>query len=121
MLAKAAFIRGIIPFGIMTVISIIMHYQKIDSFQVRSTFLVGLIITSVAASSVIYEVENWSLFKQSGIHFLIMLLTVLPVLLISGWFPLNTVLDYLKVVGLFLITGVVMWIVSYVVFGKLLS
>ena len=55
MLLKKSFIRGIIPFVIMTTLSIIMNYQGIDAFQVRSTFIVGLIITIVAAASVIYE------------------------------------------------------------------
>ena len=56
MLIKIAILRGIIPLIIMTIISIIMKYQGIDPFQVRGTFIVGIIIASVAASSVIYEI-----------------------------------------------------------------
>ena len=113
MLIKIAILRGIIPLIIMTIISIIMKYQGIDPFQVRGTFIVGIIIASVAAASVIYEIENWSLFKQSVIHFLIMLVTVLPLLYISGWYKLNSVLDYVKVFGIFLFVGIVLWTISY--------
>ncbi len=98
-----------------------MKYQGIDHFQVRGTFIVGIIIASVAAASVIYEIENWSLFKQSVIHFLIMLVTVLPCLYISGWYKLNNVLDYVKVFGIFLFVGIVLWTISYFIFGKTLT
>jgi len=121
MLIKKAILRGIIPLIIMTIISIIMKYQGIDSFQVRGTFIVGIIIALVAAASVIYEIENWSLFKQSVIHFLIMLVTVLPCLYISGWYKLNNVLDYVKVFGIFLFVGIVLWTISYFIFGKILT
>ena len=121
MLIKIAILRGIIPLIIMTIISIIMKYQGIDPFQVRGTFIVGIIIASVAAASVIYEIENWSLFKQSVIHFLIMLVTVLPLLYISGWYKLNSVLDHVKVFGIFLFVGIVLWTISYFIFGKTLT
>jgi threonine/homoserine efflux transporter RhtA len=116
-----ALIRGVIPFAIMTTIALIMRSQNVDSFQVKSTFMVGLIVTAVAAASVIYDVEKWSLSKQSGIHFLIMLVTVFPCLLLSGWFPLNSFLDYLKVFGIFVLVGAVLWSVFYFIFGKLLT
>ena len=51
-------IRGIIPFVIMSGISLIMVYQKLNSFQIKSTFLVGIIITLVSAASVIYEIDK---------------------------------------------------------------
>jgi len=116
-----AFIRGIIPFGIMSIISLIMKFQNMDHFQIKSTFLTGIIISVVAAASVIYDVEGWSLGKQSAIHFVIMSITVLPCLFISDWFPLNHLGDYVKVIGIFLVVGLILWTVSYFVFGKLLG
>ena len=121
MLIKRAIIRGIIPFIIMTAISLMMKYQGVDVFQVKSTFLLGIIVTSVAAASVIYEIENWSLLKQSVVHFVIMLVTVFPCLLVSGWFKLNNILDYIKVFGIFLFAGVVLWSIAYFIFGKIFA
>jgi len=118
---KKAIVRGIIPFVIMTAISILMHMQKIDPFQIRSTFLVGVIISVVASASVIYDIEKWSLRKQSIVHFIIMLFTVFPCLLISGWFDLNSTKDFVQVLGIFLLGGVFLWSIGYFVFGKLLS
>ncbi|MGX7195635.1 DUF3021 family protein [Enterococcus olivae] len=116
-----ALIRGGIPFVIMSGISGIMKFQNLDTFQVKSTFLTGIIISAVSAASVIYQVENWSLLKQSVIHFCIMLLVVFPILLISGWFPLNNVSDFFKILGIFLFVGIVLWSVFYFIFGKLFN
>lgn len=71
----------------------------------RSTFLVGLIIAAVGMASIIYDFDNWSLGKRIGIHFLVMCATVLPVLVFSGWFPTNSLLDYLAIFGIFVATG----------------
>ena len=117
----SAIIRGSIPFIIMSLLSGIMKFQRLDDFQIKSTFITGLIVTSVVAASVIYEVESWSLIKQSIIHFLIMLITVYPCLVFSNWFPNKTVLDLVKIFGLFLVVGIILWTVAYILFGKVLK
>lgn len=99
----------------------IMKLQRLEDYQVKSTFLTGLIVTIVVAASVVYEVESWSLIKQSLIHFLIMLITVYPCLVWSNWFPHKTIFDLLKIFGLFLLVGIILWTVSYIVFGKILK
>ena len=118
---KQATFRGIIPFVIMSTLALIMTYQKIDPSQTKGTFLAGIIISIVAAASVIYDIEKWSLLKQSAIHFIVMILTIFPCLLISGWYELSSFADYLKVFGIFLLCGCVFWTIGYFVFGKLLN
>lgn len=117
----SAIIRGIIPFIIMSLLSGIMKFQRLDDYQVKSTFITGLIVTAVVAASVIYEVEIWSLIKQSIIHFLSMLITVYPCLVFSNWFPNKAALDLVKIFGLFLIVGIILWPVAYILFGKILK
>lgn len=118
---KKVIFRGMIPFAIMTSLAILMRLQGLDAFQVKSTFLVGIIATTIASASVIYEIEKWSLVKQTIIHFIIMLFTVLPCLLVSGWYKLVSILDYLTVIGQFLLVGILLWPIAYVIFGKLLK
>ena len=118
---KQATFRGIIPFVIMSALALIMTYQKIDPSQIKGTFLSGIIISIVAAASVIYDIEKWSLLKQSAVHFIVMIFTIFPCLLISGWYELNSFADYLKVFGIFLLCGCVFWTIGYFVFGKLLN
>ncbi|MBS4770855.1 DUF3021 domain-containing protein [Carnobacteriaceae bacterium zg-ZUI240] len=121
MFIKKAIIRGGIPFVIMTGISLIMIAQNMDAYDIKSTFISGLAATAIGAFSVIYEIEKWSLFKQSAIHFIAMLCTVYPCLLTSSWFVINSPMDYLVVFGIFLAVGVVMWTISYFIFGRLLN
>jgi len=77
----------------------------------RSTLAVGVIVAAVSASSVIYQAEGWSLRRQTLAHFVVMAITVLPALLLSGWFRLYALTDVLLVVGLFLLVlvGLVLW------------
>ena len=68
----------------------------------RSALASGVIIAALVSGSLIYQVEKWSLPKQSLLHFGMMAVTVLPALLLSGWFPLNTTVDHLILLGSFL-------------------
>lgn len=113
--------REIIPFCIISSLSLIMLFSSIEFRQVKGTFLTGVIIAIIAASSTIYEIEAWSIFKQSLVYFLVMLSTVFPCLLISDWYELNTLFDYLKVFCIFLLFGVIFWTIGYIIFGKILK
>jgi NADH:ubiquinone oxidoreductase subunit H len=62
-------------------------------------------------------VSRWPLRVQSAIHFAIMVGTVLPALLLSGWFPLANPTDYLIVLGIFLLVGLILWVVFFLIFG----
>ena len=117
----SAGIRGAIPFVIMSTLSGIMKLQHIDDYSVNSTFITGLIITAVAATSVIYDIKSWTLARQSIVHFLIMLVTVYPCLVFSGWFPTKSILDLVKIFSFFLVVGIILWTLSYILFGKILK
>ena len=113
--------RGLIPLVVMTVLSIIMSLQSVDENNIKGTFITGAIVSIIAAASVIYKNESWSLKRQSIIHFLVMLFTVYPLLLISGWYKLNSPLDYVGVFGSFLCSGIVFWLLGYIIFGKIIK
>lgn len=105
-----------VPLIIMGVIGTMLLIQG-DATSARSTFAVGVIIAATGGASVIYQVERWKLRIQSLIHFAVMLCTVLPALYLGGWFTLNEPIDYFSVLGIFLVTGVVLWLVFYLIFG----
>lgn len=114
-------IRAAIPFVIMTAIALSLLNNDTAPDQARSTFIVGLIIASVAGFSVIYDVKGWTLLRQSIVHFTCMVMTVFPCLLASGWFRTGSVPEVLRIFPIFLLFGLVFWGVSYAVFGKLLA
>lgn len=80
----------------------------------------GVIVAATSGAWVLYQVERWTLPAQSTMHFTIMLCTVLPALFLSGWFPLGSPMDYLAVVGIFLATGLALWLVMFLVLGVIL-
>ncbi len=114
---KATLLAGI-PIVIMTAIGIALLAQG-EHEDGRATLAVGVIVAATAGASVVYQVERWSLRTQTLVHFGIMVVTVLPALLLSGWFPLDTVWGYLALIATFLAAGLVLWTVFYVIFVKI--
>ncbi|QIS42722.1 DUF3021 domain-containing protein [Clavibacter capsici] len=113
LLLRAALLGGI-PLVVMSAIGayLLAGGQTADG---RSTVAVGVIVAATAAGSLLYQVPGWSLPRQSAAHFALMLVTVLPALLLSGWFPVDTPGGVLAVVGIFLATGLVLWTTLYLV------
>ncbi|EYT66273.1 hypothetical protein H489_0103835 [Curtobacterium flaccumfaciens UCD-AKU] len=107
-MALRAVLLAAIPLVLMSAIgAFLLHDGQAEDG--RSTFTVGVIIAAVSASSVIYQVDRWSLMRQSLTHLTMMLVTVLPALLLSGWFPVDTVGGVLLVVAVFALVGLVLW------------
>ncbi|MDF2046939.1 DUF3021 domain-containing protein [Microbacterium sp. Kw_RZR3] len=118
-LLGAVLLRAGIPLVIMSAIGIALLAQgKPDDG--RATLAVGVIAAAVSGASVIYQVEAWSMRTQTLVHFVVMTVTVLPALLLSGWFPLDTGWHYLGVVAVFLGTGILLWAFFFVLFTKIL-
>ncbi|WAP51386.1 DUF3021 domain-containing protein [Arthrobacter sp. ATA002] len=113
-----AALRGGIPLVIMSGISAALYAQG-QTADGRSTLFAALIFGVVSAASVLYDVEKWTLLRQTVVHFALMVGTVLPLLFLSGWFPTRTASDYLAIVGTFLVVGLVLWTAAFVGFGVL--
>jgi hypothetical protein len=113
LLLRAALLGGI-PLVVMTAIGAYLLHEG-QAADGRSTLAVGAIVAATAAGSLLYQVDRWSLTRQSVTHFALMLVTVLPALLLSGWFPVDTAGGVLAVVGIFLAAGLVLWTTLYLV------
>lgn len=112
MLVMKALLRGGIPLVIMGGIALILYFQGKYS-DAKSTFVVSLIIFFVSAASIIYNIDGWSLTKQSGVHFTFMFITIYPILLLSGWFTITSVFDAFKILVLFVLVGIFLWSVFF--------
>lgn len=84
----------------------------------RQVLAIGIILAAMLGGALLYWIPGWSLKKQSFVHFLLMLVTVLPALILSGWFPLNTPLDWAILIGSFLLAGAILWPTMYAIFGR---
>lgn len=73
------------------------------------TLLSGLIGTSCAAFSVIWEVEHWSIMKQTALYFLIISVTIIPISYILRWME-HSVAGFLQYFGIFAAIFALIWI-----------
>ena len=72
-------------------------------------FLTGLIGTTFAATTVLFEIDSWSLLKQTIIHFIITSIVMYIAGFLCGWFP-HTLRSTLIWFGIFIVIYVIFWI-----------
>lgn len=84
---------------------------------ILQTIMCAVLGMTFSACSVIWELDNWSIAKQTGIYFLITALVMMPVAYVTHWMEhsLRGVLGYF---GVFLGVFVVMWISMYLMYRK---
>lgn len=76
------------------------------------TLLCGIIGTGYAAASVIWEMDNLSIAKQTAICLSIYAAVMLPIAYFTGWMG-NSLSGILIYIGIFLLTFAVVWISQY--------
>ncbi len=74
--------------------------------------LCGLLGAGSAAASVIWEVEHWSMVKQTGLYFLALSLLMLPIAYFSYWME-HTVQGFLSYFGVFALIFATMWLMQW--------
>lgn len=74
--------------------------------------LCGILGMGCAAGSVIWEMEDWGIVKQTGIYFLIVSVIMMPIAYVTFWMEhsLKGVLSYF---GIFTLIFSIVWIVQY--------
>ena len=79
---------------------------------VVQTILCGLIGAGFAAGSVVWEVEAWSLARQTACNYLISLVVMLPAAYINHWMA-HSVAGVLVYFLIFTVIFAVIWLVMY--------
>lgn len=72
-------------------------------------FLTGVIGTTFAATTVIFEIDEWSLLRQTILHFIITSVVMYVAGFLCGWFP-HTVASTLVWFGIFIVIYIIFWI-----------
>lgn len=82
------------------------------SAVVLQTVLCGIVGTGFAMISIIWEIESWSLAKQSGIYFAIACVVMFPISYFANWMPHSTwgILSY---IGIFIAIFIFVWLIQY--------
>lgn len=84
---------------------------------ILQTVLCAIMGMGFAAASVIWELDSWSLAKQSGIYFLIISVIMLPIAYVTNWMK-HTVLGILSYVAIFAAIFVVVWLSQYLLWKR---
>lgn len=78
------------------------------------TALCGLLGTGFSASSVIWEIEHWSIVKQTGIYFLMISVIMLPISYLMYWME-HSVTGFLIYFCIFILIFAVIWMVQFII------
>ena len=76
------------------------------------TVLSGIMGSGFAMSSVIWEIDSWSLAKQSGIYFMIACIIMFPIAYITNWMS-HSIGGILSYIAIFVVIFVLAWIIQY--------
>ena len=72
-------------------------------------FLTGIIGLTFASTTVIFEMDEWSLLRQTIIHFIITSIVMYVAGFLCGWFP-HTVGSTLAWFGVFVVVYLIFWV-----------
>lgn len=85
------------------------------SAVVFQTVLSALLGAVFAASSVIWEIEQWSIAKQTAIYFSITAATMLPIAYFTQWME-NSLMGFVIYFLMFSFIFVIVWFIQYAIF-----
>lgn len=90
----------------------VMMGREINAVLLQA-FFCGILGMGFAASSAIWEIEDWGLVKQTGIYFLTVSVIMMPIAYAMYWMEhsLKGVVSYF---GIFAFIFAVVWIVQYI-------
>ena len=84
---------------------------------ILQTVLCAIMGAGFAAASIIWELDSWSLAKQSGIYFMIISVIMLPIAYFTNWMK-HTVLGVFSYVAIFVAIFVVVWLSQYLLWKR---
>lgn len=74
--------------------------------------LCGIMGAAFAMASVIWEMDQWSIAKQTGIYFMVTAAVMMPIAYITGWME-HSLMGAVGYFGIFALFFVVVWIAQY--------
>ena len=87
----------------------------------RELFLSGILGLIGNGSTVIYEIESWSILRVTATHFVIAFAAFFSIGLINGWLTPGITAENIIITGIVLISYVMIWLVQYLIYKKEVS
>ncbi len=79
---------------------------------ILQTVLCGVMGSGFAMASIIWEMDSWSLAKQSGIYFSVACIIMLPIAYVTNWMK-HSVGGVLAYIGVFVVIFLTVWLIQY--------
>lgn len=110
-LLKRGLVRGVKWF---TLFGLLATYQWWNGNMegIHNMLVYGGMAFFLGLTSVIYEVRQWSFRKQILIHWATMHVTILPLVIFSGFLPVSSLRDVLMVYLKFNVSGLILFTLS---------
>ena len=87
---------------------------------VVQALLCGILGAASAAISVIWEIEHWSIAKQTGLYFLGLSTAMFPIAYFAHWMERSFV-GFVSYFAIFTVFFIVIWIVQYFIWKSKIS
>ena len=80
---------------------------------ILQSILCGILGMGFAAASFIWQIDHWSIVRQTGIYFLTMSIIMLPIAYFAYWME-HSLVGFLSYFGVFVFIFVILWVITYV-------
>ena len=84
---------------------------------ILQTILCAILGGGFAMASVIWEIDSWSLAKQSSVYFLVISVVMLPIAYFANWMK-HSITGVLSYVGIFVMIFAAVWISQYLLWKR---
>lgn len=108
---KRGLVRGVTWFAVFGVLATYQWWSG-DQEGAHNMLVYGGMAFFLGLTSVIYEVRRWSFPKQIFIHWATMHVTILPLVIFSGFLPVTSLQGALMVYLKFNVSGLVLFTLS---------
>lgn len=90
--------------------------NELNAVVVQTVFS-GIVGACFGMASVVWEIDSWSLAKQSGIYFAIACIIMFPISYFANWMP-RSIAGIISYVGIFVGIFIFSWLIQYFVWKK---
>lgn len=80
---------------------------------ILQSILCGILGMGFAAASFIWQIDHWSIVRQTGIYFLTISIIMLPIAYFAYWME-HSLVGFLSYFGVFVFIFVILWVITYV-------
>lgn len=96
--------------------TLILRFGSIQKVMILQTLFSGLMGAIAMGGSVVYEMDDWSLFSVTGIHYLLTMGSFLVISSVMDW--CSDAKTYLVIIVLMTVAYVLVWLIMYVIYSR---